>query len=91
MSPADTRKLAALTANARLTPERAMIPPAIDAATIWTNRPVDHDTEFAASRCSGVVRTRDHRVHGRVEERPAGRQAGGDHVRMPDALGPEQR
>ena len=35
---------------------RAMIPPAIEAARICTNRPVVHDTEFAASRCSGVVR-----------------------------------
>ena len=57
MRAADTTKLAALTANAALTPDTAMIPPAIDAARIWTSRPVDHETEFAASRCSGVVRT----------------------------------
>ena len=55
MEAAEMAKVAALSPKAGPVPTAAMTPPAIDAARICTSRAVDHETEFAASRCSGVV------------------------------------
>ena len=55
MSAAESAKDAALIPKAGAVPTSAIAPPATAAARICTRRPVDQDTELAASRWPSLV------------------------------------